>query len=342
MKKYKSIDELISEILSKRIKIKKTTVEKLKYILTFENYFNLITGYREPFVIKTENSKEVLKNTDVSEIISLYNFDRNLRYIYLKYILIIESRLKTVISSEFSKTYKNHTAPYLNAENFIGDKKKIQFLISKIKDQSKIKIKQNEPNYIKHYIEKYNDIPFWVLINCLSFGTVNVFYEYLNPELQQSIATYFNIPADVCKRFINHLSLYRNICAHNERFYCVKTNFRIPNKAFAKYYDTIFKISKTDGIYVKGTNDIFALTMIILIISEETHRKEFLCSLLKEIKMLKNNLKTIDVYNILNIMGFPKTWNKITSININKKRNRKNTKINIIDKLKNFLSSLYH
>lgn len=88
-------------------------------ILERENYYNVINGYKEPFLSAraTSTSDEAYKKgTTFNEVYALYNFDRELRIIYLKYLLKIENTFKTVIAHEFSARYSHDN--YLKIDNF--------------------------------------------------------------------------------------------------------------------------------------------------------------------------------------------------------------------------------
>lgn len=70
-------------------------------ILARENYYNVINGYKDLFLASpaTPTSEEIYKpGTTFDEVYALYTFDRELRNIYLKYLLKLENSFKTVIS----------------------------------------------------------------------------------------------------------------------------------------------------------------------------------------------------------------------------------------------------
>lgn len=77
-------------------------------ILERENYYNVINGYKELFLASkvTATADEVYKTgTTSDEVYALYNFARELRNIYLKYLLKLKNTFKTVIAHEFSAKY---------------------------------------------------------------------------------------------------------------------------------------------------------------------------------------------------------------------------------------------
>ena len=77
---------------------------KAKAILIRENYYQLINGYKHIFLDLVESKKrqdDYYKNgTTFEQIYALYEFDRNLRNILMKYILMTEKfyKIKTCLS----------------------------------------------------------------------------------------------------------------------------------------------------------------------------------------------------------------------------------------------------
>ena len=79
-----------------------------------ENYYALINGYKELF-LKSSNPEVFQDNISFEDIFLLFDFDRELRMILLKYILIVERTIKTKISYYFSLKYSDD---YLQINNF--------------------------------------------------------------------------------------------------------------------------------------------------------------------------------------------------------------------------------
>ena len=103
-KEFKTIEEQI-QILKERGLI--INEEKAIEILTENNYYYLINGYKDLFVEKRNEEEKYKENISLEEIYALYNFDSKLRINLLRYLLIIERRLDTYIAYEFSKVYGN-------------------------------------------------------------------------------------------------------------------------------------------------------------------------------------------------------------------------------------------
>jgi len=90
-------------------------------------YYNIINGYKDFFIDKQASK---VKNEDVFEngtkfehISALYDFDTEIRLLFLKNILKMENILKTKIAYFFSKSYNNQDFNYLNINNYNDTKK---------------------------------------------------------------------------------------------------------------------------------------------------------------------------------------------------------------------------
>ena len=118
-KTFKTLDEQIDILKNKGLVI--DDIEATKEILLRENYF-FISGYRHLF-FKSNESKKFITNTNFREIYGLFNFDRQLRNIIFKNILIIENNIKSVISYNLSKSYGIMERNYLNLKLFTYSKR---------------------------------------------------------------------------------------------------------------------------------------------------------------------------------------------------------------------------
>ena len=76
-----------------------------KQLIRNTNYYNLINGYKEPFLQLNTVHEKYLPGTKLEEIYALYEFDRQLRIVTLEYILEIEKQVKSLISYCFSEVH---------------------------------------------------------------------------------------------------------------------------------------------------------------------------------------------------------------------------------------------
>ena len=300
-KNFKTIDEQVQILKDKGLIIEDEL--DTKDILLRENYF-FIMGYRHVFMVSKKENK-FIPGTTFNELYSLFTFDRNLRTIIFKNVLVIENQLKSVISYQLSKKYGYREKDYLNPKNFTSDHSKsrrVRDLIDKMKRQ--IRINATSHNATMHYINNYGYIPLWVLVKVLSFGIVCELYTILKREDQVEIAEIFGTTPDILQDTLIILSNYRNLCAHEDIVFEHKTERVIPD---TKYHE-LMNIPKMDGDYIYGKNDIFAVVIIFKILLNERSFRLMMKEIEYEIELLDGRVDTVSINKILDRMGFPKDY----------------------------------
>lgn len=99
---FKTHDELIALLISRGIDISTPEHKSFaKKALQHKGYYNLINGYSKLFILSTIPDDKYKPGTTVEEICALYDFDRTLRSIFLKYILSFETNVKSLIAYFF-------------------------------------------------------------------------------------------------------------------------------------------------------------------------------------------------------------------------------------------------
>lgn len=300
-KEFKTIEEQV-EILKKKGLIIEDE-EETKEILLRENYF-FINGYRL-LLMNSYSDKTFVKGSTFKELYALFLFDRSMRNIIFKYLLIIENQLKSITSYQLSKKYGYQEKDYLNPKNFTEDRSKVRRvkdLIEKMKRQ--VRINGTKHNATLHYIKNYGYVPMWVLVKVLSFGIVCELYSVLKKEDQIEIASVFNVSTEYLEDFLPILANYRNLCAHEDIMFDHKTEKVIPD---TEYHEKL-NIFKMDDEYIYGKNDIFA----VIIMLKYLLRKEDFRIMLKEIdyekELLDSRIDSIPIEKILDRMGIPKNY----------------------------------
>ncbi len=114
MKEFKSIDEQIQILKRRGMLINNDEYAKIK--LQENNYYNVINGYKDIFIDSTKQEEAFFQDVSFEELLALYSFDRNIRNIFLNYIIELENILRSLISYEFSKIHGHDN--YLKFSNF--------------------------------------------------------------------------------------------------------------------------------------------------------------------------------------------------------------------------------
>lgn len=324
-KLFLTIEDQIKKLDSRGLNV---SASEVKCILEMENYYNVINGYKELFIDKayTGSDEKYKEGADFNELYCLYLFDRELKNIFIKYILEIENNVKAVLSHDFSKKYGHDN--YLKISNFdisvkhwekktaaqkIGD---VSSLIANIQRDISRQLSKNNP-MISHNMLTYGYVPLWVLVNSLTLGTISVFYSYLKQKDQNDVGRKFSLRPDEMTKILFVLTIYRNACAHDERFYNLKAlkNDTKPNmiKTNSIHHKlSIPKDKSNNPIY--GKNDLFAIVIICKLILNKNSFGKFADLVKSQIDKLSGSLKTIGINDVLKEMGFPSDWYDIKNI----------------------------
>ena len=301
IKEFKTIDQQIDILRKKGLIIDDEL--KAKDILLKENYF-FLNGYRHLFM-NSSTDRTFVSGSTFSELYALFQFDRYSRNIFFKNLLIIENRLKSVISYQLSKKYGYREKDYLNPRNFTSDpekKRRVKDVIEKMRRQ--IRINTSRHNATMHYLKNYGYIPLWILVKVLSFGMVCELYSIMTNEDKLEVSSVFGLTVEDLENFLPLLSNYRNLCAHEDIVFDHKTERSIPDNEYHKKLN----IFKMDDEYIYGKNDLFAIIIIFKMMLEDDEFRLMLKEFEYELEKLDGRVDSIPVEKILDTMGVPKNY----------------------------------
>ncbi|MDO5084861.1 MAG: Abi family protein [Erysipelotrichaceae bacterium] len=307
MKVYKTFNQQLSILRSRGLIV--PTDGKPKRFLEQENYYNVINGYKDLFLKKNKDNTPLvpevyLDGTHFNELKALFLFDRELRILFLKYILIFENSFKTVIAHEFSRAYQKENS-YLEIQNYVNDNPK------KVLQQISILTKTIHDNVdkngaIKHYIEEHGSVPLWVLVNYLTIGNLSHLYDILKDGDKNSIAKYYShkyknqyhtsrdlkIQSSGLKSALKIINLVRNKCAHDERLY--NSDFgHVGLSGVSDYY----------GMNKINNKKIVVVIIWLKVLLDKKYFQIFYSELEKIFKKYQEDFKTVKFDSILKIMG---------------------------------------
>jgi abortive infection bacteriophage resistance protein len=306
-KTFKSLEEQIEILKSKGLIICNDDIAK--EILFRENYF-FISGYRHLFMrsIKEHN---FIEGTTFEELYATFVFDRRVRNIMFKYILVIENNIKSIISYTLSKKYGFKEKDYLNTRNFNQDSARIRQvhdILNKMKRQIRVNGRQHKATM--HYLSNYGYIPMWILVKVLSFGIIAELYNILKPEDQLKISEFYDIDVETLSIYLSLLANSRNLCAHEDILYDHRMQRSIPDNK----YHYMLNIDMTDDEYNYGKNDLYSLVIILRQMLSDVEFREFIYEIGYEIDVLDGKVDVVPLNSILNKMGFPDNWRDIIDI----------------------------
>ena len=306
-KEFKTIDQQIDILKNKGLII--DDHDMAYNILLKENYF-FVNGYRHLFM-NSPSDRTFITGSTFNEMYAVFKFDRYSRNIFFKNLLIIENRLKSVISYQLSKKYGYKEKDYLNPRNFTPNPEKrrqVKDVIEKMRRQ--IRINTSRHNATMHYLKNYGYIPLWVLVKVLSFGMVCELFTIMTNEDKAEVSSVFHLTIDNLENFLPILSNYRNLCAHEDIVFDHKTERSIPDTDYHKKLN----IFKMDDEYIYGKNDLFALIIIFKCMLEDDEFRLMLKEFEYELEKLNGMIDSIPIEKILDTMGVPKNYMDIINL----------------------------
>lgn len=270
-------------------------------------YYSLIDGYKDIFYNPMTRTYE--KDTNFSDIVALYEFDENLRSLVFKYICHIEQKIRSLISYSFCEAFSENQSAYLDSSNYNVSKKngrEISKLISILDYEAN---KNTEHSYVVYQRNTYGNVPLWVIMKTLTLGQTSKMYSFMQPSIKAKVSIHYkNITEKELIQYLKILTVFRNICAHNERLFSFETRFEIPDTKLHKKMN----IPQKGTQYLYGKHDIFALFIAFRYLLDKEDFKLLKKELTKLFSAFAIATSSTDENKLLQAMHFPSNWTNIT------------------------------
>lgn len=231
-------------------------------------YFPLTNGYKEAY--KNPVTNQFQDGVTFEDIYELYQFDNDLRSIFIKYILMAERNIKSSLSYHFCLVYGDMQNDYLDISHYdYSGKKKIviQNMLKIMKGQLR---SDSDYVYIRHYMMKYKYVPLWVLFNVLTIGQLSKIYSCQKGRVQIQVCQDFGpIKINEMTKMLAVMTKFRNVCAHNDRLFDFRTKDALCDM---KIHERL-SLPRESGRYMYGKNDLFAQLIILKLLLLEDEFK---------------------------------------------------------------------
>lgn len=282
-----------------------------KNVLKDIGYFSLIGGYKTPFI--DPMTRIYQNNASFEDVLALYQFDLSLRELVFKYLCQIECKIRQLTAYAFCSKHGENQSTYLNPNNYNNSKKNVLNVARLIQLLDYHANRNKEHKYILHQRTVYHNVPLWVLVNALTYGQISKFYALLPFQIQSNISKeYPNVNEKCLEQYLKIFTLFRNVCAHNERLYSFRIQIDFPDTPL---HDKL-GIAKKGNQYLLGKRDLFGLVIAFRYVLSTQNFLVFKRSLIRILNQYMKSSSQISESALLSMMGFPVNWKNITHYHI--------------------------
>lgn len=290
LKKPTTIDEQIELLRSRGILI--DNYDSAYAFLKNTAYYK-VSAYLLPFKTSPISYKV---GTKYSQIIKIFEFDSHMRNLFLFAIEKIELSIKSTLS--YYHVHKYGPLGYIDRNNFSTSMDSMQYT-AKILEL----IRKNETNPdIKHHLENYGEIPFWVMVDYFSLGTVSRFYSDMKLEDQKGYLRSIDLPITPAHyaSWLKCLTELRNRCAHYSRLY------------YWRFHSGIKFTQNMQKYHQLSNRSLFSQILLIKLLYHDDHlfNENF-------VYPFKMALETYSEYIEFRHLGFPGNYNDFLNMDVN-------------------------
>lgn len=210
-----SFEQQIEKLIARGLVIADPTAAASK--LACISYYRL-SGYCYPFRRREANGQildDFVAGTKWEQILTLYEFDRQLRLLVLDAIERVEVAIRTQLTYHLAHTYG--AFGHADAKNFHP-----RFDHAKWLAQIESETQRSKDEFIQHYEREYDGfptVPLWMLTEVMSLGNLSRLYRGLQPTDKRPIANHFNLHHKRLEDWLHTLTYVRNVCAHHSRLW---------------------------------------------------------------------------------------------------------------------------
>lgn len=199
-----------------------------KKLLIRAGYFNIVNGYKNPFIsgCDANGNHLYISGTSIDQLQAVKKFDDQLRAFLLRYITQVEEEVRTLSGYKFDECNDNGTIPWYNTDAYSPNKslqEKMNVISNAYSELSRSKL-----DYVNFYMNNHKQIPTWIMFKVVNFST---FIDILNcskKDVSHSICNLYGLYDDrgfsnvkLLIGSLHWMRKIRNSCAHNERVYCL-------------------------------------------------------------------------------------------------------------------------
>ncbi|MDE8732278.1 Abi family protein [Eubacteriales bacterium DFI.9.88] len=211
-------------------------------------YYHGYKGYR--FI---KNKHNQIPYTDFSEVVAVIEYDNNLKAALYSDLMFVETSIKNIVCNESVNGLKLGTFEHVYKERMRDNttNTKLQSKRLKLRNSvySKLSIRYhdeegNDNQMVRHFYNRGEDAPLWVVFEILYLSDLASFFECLNEIMRERIMTQlnmFDVSLDTNRNLLSSM-LYtikslRNSVAHNNIIFDTRFKDRKINPVLKKWIE---------------------------------------------------------------------------------------------------------
>ncbi len=179
--------------------------------LSHVNYYRL-SGYCLAF---EESRNQFWSGVTFEDVRGAYQFDLTLRDLLTEALEVIEIDLRTCFACHFGQSHGafGHT----DSANFHHTFDHVNW-VARLHEE----VNRSSELFVEHFrntYADYPDLPIWMLMEIVSFGTLTRMYRGMDKTDQKAIAGRYGVQPIDLGTIILHFVYVRNLCAHHARLW---------------------------------------------------------------------------------------------------------------------------
>lgn len=211
-------------------------------------YYHGYKGYR--FV---KNSNNQIPYTNFSEVVAVIEYDNNLKAALYSHLMFIETAIKNIVCNESVKSLKSGTFEHIYKERMKDNTTSTKLQSKRLKLRNSVYQKlstryhneeNNDNQMVRHFYNRGEDAPLWVVFEILYLSDLASFFECLNTSMRERILTelhIFDVSIDTNRNLLSSmlytLKSLRNAVAHNNIIFDTRFKDRKINQVLKKWLE---------------------------------------------------------------------------------------------------------
>lgn len=177
--------------------------------IQFVGYYRLLTYMR---ALQDPATKRFLAGTTFDDVMQLYTFDRQLRFVLMDAIERIEVAVRAAIVCEIAGDPALGAHFYTDATHFHNSDEHLNFMRTTVSNQLR---GHQIDHYFKHYTTPSTP-PTWAILESVSFGALSKLYSGLHIDHRKKVAKLLGYDESIIISWMKTINQLRNDCAHHK------------------------------------------------------------------------------------------------------------------------------